>query len=158
MSTNIQTDQLRFMLAMQQNPGSFTKLGEMTKEQQGEFQRALKLCYKLIEEETVIELLPALDSYITSPTDTSLADIYDGLVDSVYVLMQLANTLGLDFYAGWKEVQKTNMAKRQGSVILKNAFGKVVKPAGWKPPDFAQLVADHYGKAEQSLETGDGNE
>lgn len=70
----------------------------------------------------------------------------DGLVDLVYVTLGAALTFGLDFDEAWARVQRANMEK----VAVKNTAQEgrhktdVVKPEGWKPPRFKDLVDPDY--------------
>lgn len=42
--------------------------------------------------------------------------------------------------ASFEEVHRSNMAKFPGGVVLKNDSGKVIKPAGWEPPELEQYL------------------
>jgi predicted HAD superfamily Cof-like phosphohydrolase len=66
-----------------------------------------------------------------------LVEVADGLCDLVYVSLGTAVACGFDLAPLFREVHRTNMAKRPG---LKNAAGKLMKPAGWKPPEIATLL------------------
>lgn len=78
----------------------------------------------------------------TEPLDppTLLQD----LCDLLYVTFGAVCTLGLQPYItpGFDELHKSNMSKRQpDGTVLKNEYGKVKKPAGYRPPDFAEVIA-----------------
>lgn len=82
--------------------------------------------------------------------DQNLEGILDGLVDLVYVALGTALTFGFDFHEAWERVQRANMEK----VAVKNTNGEgrhktdVVKPEGWRPPRFSDLVQpDHVRPA-----------
>lgn len=86
---------------------------------------------RLIREEVVEELLPALEA-------DDLEGIADGLADSIVVIIGTALEYGIDLRRIWDEVHRTNMAKASGP---RREDGKVLKPAGWQPPRIAELLA-----------------
>jgi len=106
--------------------------------------RALELGKSLIEEEVVKELLPALEKYQANPSLENLDPVVDGIIDGVVVLLFLAHQFGLPFDKLWNKVQDTQWKKvwpdgsirRQGENDPKP--GKIIKPEGWKEPDFMQ--------------------
>jgi predicted HAD superfamily Cof-like phosphohydrolase len=73
------------------------------------------------------------------------ADMFDALLDLVYVAMGTADGLGWPWQAGWDRVQAANMSKvraeRDGANSKRGSGFDVVKPAGWKAPDHSDLVA-----------------
>lgn len=67
-----------------------------------------------------------------------LVAIADGIVDLIYVLIGTALEYGfLALPAVWAAVQRANMAKVDPATgrVAKRSDGKVLKPAGWQPPD-----------------------
>jgi predicted HAD superfamily Cof-like phosphohydrolase len=64
----------------------------------------------------------------------NLPQAVDGLVDLIYVCLGAAVAWGVDLEPMFNEVHRTNMAKEGGG---SRADGKVLKPAGWTPPDIA---------------------
>lgn len=66
-----------------------------------------------------------------------LAGIADGIVDSIYVLVGTAISYGIDLAPVWEAVQRANMAKEGGAT---REDGKILKPAGWTPPDIHALI------------------
>lgn len=127
-----------------------------------------QLCQNLIHEEVVIETLTCLTRLKETYSPELMAELLDGIVDGVYVLVWTAYMLNLPFNEAWKEVQKKNMEKfpqcacatgceRQGidfigdievtykcqggRLVYKNLHtGKVVKPVGWTPPDIHAIL------------------
>lgn len=61
----------------------------------------------------------------------------DGLADLAYVTESAAQAFGIDSAGVLAEVQRANMAKAGGG---RRADGKIVKPAGWTPPDIAGVL------------------
>lgn len=66
-----------------------------------------------------------------------LVGIADAIADLIYVVVGTAITYGIDLPAVWHEVQRSNMAKKGGG---RREDGKVIKPAGWTPPDVAGVL------------------
>ena len=115
---------------------------------------------KLIKEE-YLETIDALNdlllcSQLTEKTyipTAKLAELADGIVDTIVVLLGTAITFGIDIRPIWDEIHKTNMAKKDGPL---REDGKKLKPEGWVPPDvksiikyqlsreWAQKVCSHY--------------
>lgn len=77
-----------------------------------------------------------------------LPQMFDALIDLVYVAMGTAHLLGLPWAAGWNEVQRANMmkvrAEADGSNSKRGSGFDVVKPPGWTPPDLEPLLR-RYG-------------
>lgn len=97
---------------------------------------------KLIREETT-ETLGALE-------DCDLVALADGIVDSIVVLLGTAISFGIDVRPLWDEVHRANMEKDGGGF---RSDGKVLKPAGWRPPNIEGLL-----KLQQHGDVGsDGN-
>jgi predicted HAD superfamily Cof-like phosphohydrolase len=102
--------------------------------------KTLKLRYKLIDEEVNKELLPALKLYEESGYRSLCeADIADGIVDSIYVLIGCAVSFGVDLGPIWDKVHEANMLKAGG---LRDKNGKILKPEGWVHPDIAKLIEE----------------
>jgi predicted HAD superfamily Cof-like phosphohydrolase len=84
----------------------------------------------LIREE-VNELLNAIQ-------EGNLTEIADGAADAVVVILGTCCTFGIDFRRVWREVHRTNMAKKGGE---RRPDGKKLKPPGWTPPAIAEILA-----------------
>jgi len=56
----------------------------------------------------------------------------DAFADTIYVLIGWALACGIPLDKVWEEVQRSNMLKEGGGT---RADGKILKPAGWTPPD-----------------------
>ncbi len=92
-------------------------------------QPIVRLRLDLITEE-YSELLRACDR-------GDLAGVADGIVDLIYVSIGKALAWGIDIRPIWRAVQRANMAKEGGG---QRSDGKILKPAGWQPPDVAGLI------------------
>lgn len=114
----------------------------------------IKFRVKFIREEFV-ELLEGLHTHMVTDgqgmTDIVFeagkkpdhAQIFDALLDIVYVAMGTAHFLGYPWHEGWDRVQEANMAKVRATSAdqsKRRTSFDVVKPEGWTPPDIAGLL------------------
>ena len=74
--------------------------------------------------------------------DKDIVEVADGLADMVWVIMGLANTLGIPFEDVWQEVKKSNFSKCVDGKVIKREDGKVMKPDTYFKPDIAKILAD----------------
>lgn len=94
-----------------------------------------QLRIKLITEEVVKELLPALES-------DNLVEIADGIFDSIVVLLGTAIAYGIPKEV-WSAIHISNMAKAQcDGTVIRREDGKILKPEGWKAPDIGRILYD----------------
>lgn len=75
----------------------------------------------------------------------------DALVDLAWVAMGTAHFQSLPFDAGWDEVRRANLEKVRATGAddprgKRGAALDVVKPAGWRPPNHARLLALAAGR------------
>ena len=68
-----------------------------------------------------------------------LVEAIDGLCDVIYVAYGAAAEFGIDLAPFWDEVQRTNMAKKDGPI---REDGKRLKPEGWTPPDIKGILEE----------------
>lgn len=115
---------------------------------------AAALAWSLIDEEVNKELGEHLQAYILNNLESKsvptrlqmLSEITDDIVDSIYVLCQLGNALGLPIHKVFHGVHYIgNMSKAitlpDGTVqVRRREDGKVLKPDGWKPFDVLNLL------------------
>jgi predicted HAD superfamily Cof-like phosphohydrolase len=114
--TNPFNDQERFMQACDQSTNI---------ENRDQFNMYLKL----IEEEAE-ELNQAI-------IDKNKVEMLDALIDILVVTIGAIHSMGADAEGAWKEVMRTNFAKidNETGKVRKREDGKVLKPAGWEPPN-----------------------
>jgi predicted HAD superfamily Cof-like phosphohydrolase len=93
------------------------------------------LRWRLIDEEVNKELLPAM-------MEGDLVAIADGCIDAIYVILGTLVSYGIPASECWDEVQRSNMDKYRDGLI-KDAGGKVQKPADWTPPDIAGILKEY---------------
>lgn len=92
--------------------------------------RRAELRASLIEEEAK-ETVEAI-------REGDLVGAIDGLCDLLCVVYGAAAEFGVDLGPFWREIHRTNMEKVGGP---KREDGKVLKPAGWQPPDIVGILA-----------------
>jgi predicted HAD superfamily Cof-like phosphohydrolase len=112
-------DQEKFMRACEQTVGEFNEA-------------QYQLYCNLISEE--------FDELVASKTKV---DDLDALIDILVVTIGAIHSLGADAEGAWKEVMSTNFAKidKQTGRVRKREDGKVLKPAGWTPPNLEPFVS-----------------
>jgi predicted HAD superfamily Cof-like phosphohydrolase len=74
---------------------------------------------------------------------TLISEQADAFVDVYYYMLNAAAKKGVNVSAMFDIVHGANMAKRDPSTgkFLKRDDGKIIKPAGWQPPDVkAEIV------------------
>ena len=61
----------------------------------------------------------------------------DALIDILVVTIGALHSMGANAEGAWKEVMNTNFAKidKETGKVRKREDGKVLKPAGWAPPN-----------------------
>lgn len=66
----------------------------------------------------------------------------DAALDTAWVSLCLARTLtGEKLPAAWAELHRSNVTDKQvDGAFIKDASGKIQKPDGWQPPNFAQFL------------------
>lgn len=75
-------------------------------------------------------------------TATTPVDQLDALIDIIVVTVGAIHSLGVDAEGSWKEVMNTNFAKIDWKTkkVIRRDDGKILKPAGWKPPELEQFL------------------
>lgn len=120
-------NQHQFMTATQQEPNA-------------------TLYIDLVKEEVIEEMLPAWEKYKKAPTRENQTELADGIIDSIYVLAGLANSLfGPDMSQKlWDEVQNSNMSKcefKDGKYyVTKREDGKILKGPGYFKPNLFDIL------------------
>ena len=116
--SNLFRDQEKFMRACEQTVGEFNEA-------------QYQLYCNLISEE--------FDELVSSKTKV---DDLDALIDILVVTIGAIHSLGADAEGAWKDVMSTNFSKidKQTGRVRKREDGKVLKPAGWTPPNLEPFV------------------
>lgn len=101
---------------------------------------AAALAFKLVLEEAS-ELEDALDKHLANPSLENLVEVADGIGDSIYVLCQLARSLGIPLDEVYGEIHRSNMAKvGSDGTVKRRADGKILKPEGWTAPNLWEVL------------------
>lgn len=91
--------------------------------------------YKNLIEEEVTEFWEA---------EAVLDDVeeIDACFDMIWVIVGYMLSRGWDVDRIWDEGSLSNLTKidKQTGKVIKREDGKVLKPEGWKPPDFSKFV------------------
>jgi predicted HAD superfamily Cof-like phosphohydrolase len=81
--------------------------------------------------------------YLEAEEENDLVEVADALADIIYIACGTALSYGIPLDAVFKEVHRSNMAKLVDGKVLRRDDGKVLKPAGWSPPDIASIINGH---------------
>lgn len=95
----------------------------------------LQFRIKFLEEE--------LEEFKRAAAQNDHVEMFDALLDIVYVAMGTAHLANYPWEAGWNEVQSTNMAKVRAQHASESKRGTafdVVKPEGWVAPDLRRIL------------------
>lgn len=108
-----------------------------------EFQNMLEFRITFMHEE--------LAEFIEGAQNSDHAQMFDALLDLVYVAVGTAHLMGYPWNEGWQLVQQANMSKERANSAEDPRSKRrheldVVKPEGWIPPDIWTLLQKHgYG-------------
>lgn len=118
------TDVEVFLRAVGQNPPPFN----------ADESEQSQLYAKLIAE----EYSEFVDAWIAKD-DTEKAD---ACFDMIWVIVGYMRSRGWDVERIWDEGAKSNLSKidPETGLVKKREDGKILKPDGWKPPNFEQFV------------------
>ena len=70
------------------------------------------------------------------------AEICDACFDLMWVIVGYMKSRGWDCESIWDEGAKSNLFKIDNATgkVIKREDGKILKPEGWKPPNFEKFV------------------
>lgn len=71
------------------------------------------------------------------------AEQLDACFDMIWVIVGYMHARGWACSAAWDEGARSNLSKIDAKTgkVIRREDGKILKPEGWKPPDFAKFVA-----------------
>lgn len=93
-----------------------------------------QLYKKLIKEE--------FQEFLDADAEEDDVERLDACFDMMWVIIGYMISRGWDCESAWDEGAKSNLSKidKETGKVKKREDGKVLKPEGWKPPDFTQFV------------------
>lgn len=92
------------------------------------------LYFKLIVEE--------YDEFIEAYNTKDDAEQLDACFDMMWVIIGYMKSRGWNCEQAWDEGAKSNLSKIDltTGMVIRREDGKILKPEGWKPPDFTKFV------------------
>jgi len=69
------------------------------------------------------------------------AELLDGMIDTAVVSFGAAISISNNAAGAWREVMRANFSKFPDGVALRDANGKIMKPAGWTGPDLLEYIS-----------------
>ena len=103
-----------------------------------------KLYRELVKEEHT-EFADAFEIYMQVPHNRATKEeTLDGIVDTVWCLICMAEALGCDFDGAFREVLRSNLSKIDPETgrVEKYTTGKVKKPKSYSPPDLRPFISE----------------
>lgn len=87
-------------------------------------------------------ILEEYTEFIEACMEDNDAEQLDACFDMMWVIIGYMKARGWDCEAAWDEGAKSNLSKidRETGKVIRREDGKILKPEGWKPPDFAKFV------------------
>jgi predicted HAD superfamily Cof-like phosphohydrolase len=94
-----------------------------------------ELYKKLIKEEQ--------DEFWEAVAAKNDAEQLDACFDMMWVIIGYMKARGWDCESAWDEGAKSNLSKIDPltAKVIRREDGKILKPEGWKPPNFAKFIA-----------------
>ena len=92
------------------------------------------LYHRLINEE--------YNEFIVARNKKNEVETLDACFDMMWVIIGYMLSKGYDVEGAWDEGAKSNLAKIDALTgkVIKREDGKVLKPEGWKKPDFSKFI------------------
>jgi predicted HAD superfamily Cof-like phosphohydrolase len=116
----------KFLIAVGQNPPENPIEGETA---------TSELYKKLIKEE--------IEEFWEAEAVCDDAEMLDACFDMIWVIVGYARSRGWNMNKAWREGAQTNLSKidPETGLVRRREDGKILKPEGWKEPDFKQFTA-----------------
>lgn len=94
-----------------------------------------ELYKKLIKEE--------VEEFWEAEAASDDAEQLDACFDMIWVIVGYMKSRGWDCEAAWDEGALSNLSKIDpvSGKVIRREDGKILKPEGWKPPNFAKFVS-----------------
>ncbi len=83
------------------------------------------------------------NEFIVALNKNDVVEQLDACMDLIWVTLGFCYMKGYDVDGAWAEVARSNLCKIDSVTgkVIKNAAGKVMKPANWFPPVLAPFVS-----------------
>ena len=94
----------------------------------------IDLYYELISEE--------YDEFLEAVIQKNDVEQLDACMDMIWVILGYCHMKGYDIPGAWSEVTRTNLSKIDATTgkVRRREDGKILKPEGWKEPDFSKYI------------------
>ncbi len=81
------------------------------------------------------------EEFLEACEDNDIVEVLDAVVDQAYILYGTINQFGLQdlFEEAFELVHKNNLSKLVDGKVIRNEFGKILKPENFVPVDLKQL-------------------
>jgi predicted HAD superfamily Cof-like phosphohydrolase len=69
-------------------------------------------------------------------------EMLDACMDMIWVILGFCHMKGYNVDGAWSEVRKTNLSKIDANTgkVIRRSDGKILKPEGWKEPNFSDFI------------------
>lgn len=69
-------------------------------------------------------------------------EMLDACMDMIWVILGFCHMKGYNINGAWDEVAKTNLSKIDAKTgkVIRRSDGKILKPEGWKEPNFSKFI------------------
>jgi NTP pyrophosphatase (non-canonical NTP hydrolase) len=93
-----------------------------------------KLYFKLINEE--------YHEFLDACAERNEVEMLDACMDMMWVILAFCRMREYNIEGAWKEVTDSNLSKIDSKTgkVVRREDGKILKPEGWKEPDFSKFV------------------
>lgn len=92
----------------------------------------VELYMKLIREE--------FEELLEGHENKDIVEVADACGDLIWVILGLANSLGIPMRSVWHEVTSSNMSKTVEGKVIKREDGKILKPDSYFPPNIHRAL------------------
>lgn len=95
-------------------------------------QKQVELYMELIREE--------FEELKEGHADKNVVEVADACGDLIWVILGLANTLGIPMAPVWHEITQSNMSKTVDGKVVRRDDGKILKPETYFPPNIKRAL------------------
>jgi predicted HAD superfamily Cof-like phosphohydrolase len=72
--------------------------------------------------------------------NSDITEVADACGDLIWVILGLANSLGIPMHQVWHEISASNMSKTVEGKVIKREDGKILKPDTYFPPNIQRAL------------------